>query len=161
MDKITTENVQNLKKAWSFSTGDLPRPGENSKGHEFSFEATPIKVGDNLYFCTPHREVVALDATSGQLKWRYDPAGDMSHNVYQACRGSPTTTPRPRERRRPPKPAGHGSCPPRPTCRGCSSWTLRRAGPAKDSAITEWSICASIWVRFRQASISSRRRRSS
>lgn len=87
LDKITTENVRNLKKVWSFSTGDLPRPGENSKGHEFSFEATPIKVGDNLYFCTPHREVVALDAASGQLKWRYDPAGDMSHNVYQACRG--------------------------------------------------------------------------
>ncbi len=87
LDKITTENVKDLKQAWSFSTGDLPRSGENSKGHEFSFEATPIKVGDNLYFCTPHREVVALDATSGQLKWRYDPAGDMSHNVYQACRG--------------------------------------------------------------------------
>jgi quinoprotein glucose dehydrogenase len=87
LDQITPSNVSQLKQAWSFSTGDLPRPGENKGGHEFSFEATPIKVGDDIYFCTPHREVVALDATTGQLKWRYDPAGDMSHNVYQACRG--------------------------------------------------------------------------
>ncbi|WP_368516589.1 membrane-bound PQQ-dependent dehydrogenase, glucose/quinate/shikimate family [Rhizobium sp.] len=87
LDKITADNVNLLKQAWSFSTGDKPRPGENSKGREFSFEATPIKVGNSLYFCTPHREVIALDSTTGQLKWRYDPGGDMSHNVYQACRG--------------------------------------------------------------------------
>lgn len=87
LDQITPQNASELKQAWSFSTGDLPRSGENTGGHEFSFEATPIKVGDDIYFCTPHREVVALDATTGQLKWRYDPGGDMSHNVYQACRG--------------------------------------------------------------------------
>ncbi|MDM9644854.1 membrane-bound PQQ-dependent dehydrogenase, glucose/quinate/shikimate family [Rhizobium sp. S163] len=87
LDQINPSNAKNLKQVWSFSTGDLPRDGENSKGREFSFEATPIKVGDSLYFCTPHREVVALDATTGKLRWRYDPAGDMSHNVYQACRG--------------------------------------------------------------------------
>ncbi len=87
LDQIKASNVRDLKQAWSFSTNDLPKSGENSNGREFSFEATPIKVGDNLYFCTPHRDVVALDATTGQLKWRYDPGGDMSHNVYQACRG--------------------------------------------------------------------------
>lgn len=87
LTQITADNVKDMKPAWSFSTGDLPRSGENSGGHEFSFEATPIKVGDTLYFCTPHREVVALGATDGKVKWRFDPAGDMSHNVYQACRG--------------------------------------------------------------------------
>jgi len=87
LDRITPENVSHLTQAWSFSTGDLPKEGENSNGREFSFEATPIKVGDSLYFCTPHRDVVALDATTGQQKWRYSPGGDMSKNVYQACRG--------------------------------------------------------------------------
>ena len=87
LSQITAANVSELKQAWSFSTGDLPRPGENKGGHEFSFEATPIKVGDAIYFCTPHRDVIALDATSGKQKWRYSPGGDMSHNVYQACRG--------------------------------------------------------------------------
>ena len=87
LNQITPDNVAGLKQAWSFSTGDMPRQGENSKGHEFSFEATPIKVGNSLYLCTPHREVIALDATTGALRWRFTPGGDMSHNVYQACRG--------------------------------------------------------------------------
>ena len=87
LDQITRENVAHLTEAWSFSSGDLPRSGENAKGREFSFEATPIKVGDTLYFCTPHRQVIALDATTGELRWRYDPDGDTSHNIYQACRG--------------------------------------------------------------------------
>ena len=87
LTQITPQNVSALKPAWSFSTGDLPKPGENSRGREFSFEATPIKIGDMLYFCTPHRDVVALDATTGQQRWRFSPGGDMSKNVYQACRG--------------------------------------------------------------------------
>jgi quinoprotein glucose dehydrogenase len=85
--QITPQNVGALEAAWSFSTGDMPKAGENSRGREFSFEATPIKVGDTLYFCTPHRDVVALDATTGKQRWRYSPGGDMSKNIYQACRG--------------------------------------------------------------------------
>ena len=87
LDQITPANVAGLSQVWSFSSGDLPREGENSNGREFSFEATPIKVGNSLYFCTPHRDVIALDATTGQLRWRFAPGGDMDHNVYQACRG--------------------------------------------------------------------------
>lgn len=85
--QITPANVGQLQKVWSFSTGDMPREGENSRGREFSFEATPIKVGNSLYFCTPHREVIALDATTGKQRWRFAPDGDMSKNIYQACRG--------------------------------------------------------------------------
>ena len=87
LGQITPQNVSALKATWTFSTGDLPKPGENSRGREFSFEATPIKVGDTLYFCTPHRDVVALDATTGKQRWRYVPGGDTSQNIYQACRG--------------------------------------------------------------------------
>jgi len=86
-DQITPANAANLKPAWTFHTGDLPRPGENSRGREFSFEATPIKIANKLFFCTPHRDVIALDATTGKQIWRYTPGGDFSKNVYQACRG--------------------------------------------------------------------------
>ncbi|GBQ27539.1 membrane-bound PQQ-dependent dehydrogenase, glucose/quinate/shikimate family [Gluconacetobacter azotocaptans] len=85
--QITAKNAHNLKPAWIFHTGDLPRPGENARGREFSFEATPLKVGDNLVFCTPHRDVVALDATTGKQVWRYSPHGNYGQNIYQACRG--------------------------------------------------------------------------
>ncbi|AQS89491.1 glucose dehydrogenase [Neoasaia chiangmaiensis] len=85
--QIDAANAHSLQTAWTFHTGDMPRPGENSRGREFSFEATPIKVGDNLYFCTPHRDVVALDATTGKQVWRYSPGGNFDKNIYQACRG--------------------------------------------------------------------------
>ena len=83
-DQITPANVAQLQQVWSFRTGDLPRHGENANGREFSFEATPLKIGETLYLCTPHRDVLALDATTGKQVWRFQPGGDLSHNVYQA-----------------------------------------------------------------------------
>ena len=85
--QITPDNVARLQVAWSFHTGDLPRTGENSHGREFNFEATPIKVGDSVYLCTPHRDIVALDPVTGKQRWRFHPQNDTSHNIYLACRG--------------------------------------------------------------------------
>ncbi|MEW9273262.1 glucose/quinate/shikimate family membrane-bound PQQ-dependent dehydrogenase [Gluconobacter oxydans] len=85
--QINAQNAHNLKVAWVYHSGDLPRPGENSRGREFSFEATPIKIGNRLFFCTPHRDVVALDATTGKEVWHYRPGGEFGANIYQACRG--------------------------------------------------------------------------
>lgn len=87
LGQITPANVDNLQLAWSFRTGDLPRQGENSHGYEFNFEVTPLKVGDSLYICTPHREVIALDAVTGAQRWRFTPQSDTSNNAYLACRG--------------------------------------------------------------------------
>lgn len=85
--QINASNAHDLKVAWVYHSKDLPRAGENSRGREFSFEATPIKIGNRLFFCTPHRDVVALDATSGKEIWRYSPGGEFGKNIYQACRG--------------------------------------------------------------------------
>ena len=85
--QITSGNVAKLQVAWSFHTGDLPRTGENSHGREFNFEATPIKVGDSVYLCTPHRDIVSLDPVTGKQRWRFHPQNDTSHNIYLACRG--------------------------------------------------------------------------
>jgi quinoprotein glucose dehydrogenase len=50
---------------------------------------TPIKVGDTLYMCTPHSWVVAMDARTGKIKWKYDPAeqGQRGRQRLPACRG--------------------------------------------------------------------------
>lgn len=89
LSQITRENVGNLELAWRFDTGDMPRPGENNatKNTEFNFEATPIKVGDSVYLCTPHRQVIALDPVTGRQKWRFVPDNDTSANQYLSCRG--------------------------------------------------------------------------
>src|ERR1700683_3930377 len=62
LSQINRDNVKNLKVAWTYDTGE--------KG---GLEARPIIVGQVLYTCTPGRSVIALDAASGKLLWRFQP----------------------------------------------------------------------------------------
>lgn len=87
LTQITPANVSNLQPAWRYDTGDVLRKGEDKAGREFNFEVTPIKVGNRLFICTPHRQVIALDATTGKQLWKFDPRSDTSANEYLACRG--------------------------------------------------------------------------
>ena len=80
--QLQVDNVSRLKLAWSFRTGDLAKPGQ-----DYNFEATPLKVGRLLYACTPSGQVVALDAASGRLAWRFDARGDYGRIVVFTCRG--------------------------------------------------------------------------
>lgn len=84
--EITAGNVRQLEVAWQFRTGDLP---ENYPGNQsaYMFEATPIQVGDTLYFCTPRDIVIALDADTGKERWRHDPKVDTTGVVMLVCRG--------------------------------------------------------------------------
>ena len=71
LDQITPENVAQLEVAWTYHTGDVRgRPGDPE---ETTFEVTPLKIGNRLFLCTPHQNVIALDATTGAEIWRYDP----------------------------------------------------------------------------------------
>jgi quinoprotein glucose dehydrogenase len=69
--EITPANVSRLQVAWTFRTGDIR--SDNADPTETTYEVTPIKVGDTLYLCTPHDELIALDAETGRPRWRYDP----------------------------------------------------------------------------------------
>ena len=95
LGQITKANIGQLKRAWVTRTGDVRQDGEGTvagpdQGHEFNLEVTPIKVGDTLYMCTPHSWVMALDAATGKVKWKFDPhpaQADQEKNVYLSCRG--------------------------------------------------------------------------
>ncbi len=83
--QITPANVRDLKVAWSFQTGDLPRKGDPG---ETTFEVTPIKVRDTLYLCSQHQILFALDASTGKLRWSYDPhVRDDPTFQHLTCRG--------------------------------------------------------------------------
>jgi quinoprotein glucose dehydrogenase len=84
--QITPANVRELQPVWHFQTGDVRgRPGDPE---ETTFEVTPLKIGNRLFFCTPHQNVIALDATTGQQLWRYDPQiQDKLALQHLTCRG--------------------------------------------------------------------------
>src|SRR6202521_1888461 len=64
LDQINASNFDKLEVAWRFNTANLgPRP-------EFNLEATPLMIGGVLYTVAgARRDVVALDATNGELLW--------------------------------------------------------------------------------------------
>ena len=68
--QISAENVASLRRVWKFDTGDV----SDKEGKPTSaFECTPILIGRSLIFSTPFNRVFAIDATSGQQQWVYDP----------------------------------------------------------------------------------------
>lgn len=69
--QVTPSNVANLKIAWEFHTGALNT--ERPSRSEAAFEATPILQDRTLYLSTPFNQVFAVDAVSGQERWRFDP----------------------------------------------------------------------------------------
>ena len=83
--EITPQNVANLKVAWTYNTGDMPRSGDPK---ETTFELTPLAVGNKVFICTPHSIAVALDAETGKEVWRYDPKIQVSPDLqHMTCRG--------------------------------------------------------------------------
>jgi quinoprotein glucose dehydrogenase len=64
LDQINASNFGKLQVAWRFSTTNLgPRP-------EYNLEATPLMVGGVVYSVAgSRRDVVALNATTGELLW--------------------------------------------------------------------------------------------
>ena len=71
--------------AWHYKTGDISQPGDPE---ETTFQVTPLKIGERLYLCTPHQSVIALNATTGDEIWRYDPQirGELALQ-HLTCRG--------------------------------------------------------------------------
>ena len=61
LDQINTENVAGLKPVWSFSTG-------MREGHQ----APPVVNNGAMFVTTPNNHLLALDAQSGELLWRYE-----------------------------------------------------------------------------------------
>jgi alcohol dehydrogenase (cytochrome c) len=60
LDRITTANVSRLKPVWVFSTAE-------ARVHQ----AAPIVNGGVMFVTSPNNQVIAIDAKSGTLLWRY------------------------------------------------------------------------------------------
>jgi quinoprotein glucose dehydrogenase len=87
LDQITPENLKKLDVAWVYHSGAMPEDLDKAGKREFMFEATPLKVRDKLYTCTPHSDVVAVEPETGKEVWRFNPHADLKGDGFLACRG--------------------------------------------------------------------------
>ena len=86
LTQITPANVQDLRVAWIYRTGELGRGVKDWP--RSAFEATPILYDGALYFTTPSTNVMAVDAATGKLRWRYDThTNDRVHYSDGVSRG--------------------------------------------------------------------------
>jgi quinate dehydrogenase (quinone) len=81
LDQINKGNVDKLQVAWTFHTGDIPV----SNGAGAEDQNTPLQIGDTVYTCTAYGKVFALDADTGNQRWKFDPQGTAPN--WQRCRG--------------------------------------------------------------------------
>ncbi len=89
--QITPDNVRALELAWEHRSGDIRHPsgfdGKEMPITANGFQATPIVIDDTLYYCSPFNKVFALDAETGEQKWRFDPEVDREAVLLPNCRG--------------------------------------------------------------------------
>src|SRR5262249_20812431 len=86
--QINRDNVRQLKRAWTYHTGEGDRSNNTTDRHSIApFESTPIVVDAVLYFSTPSNRVIALDAETGAEIWMYDPQAGRERRRYYQHRG--------------------------------------------------------------------------
>jgi len=61
LTQINRSNVNKLRVAWTYETGE-----------DGGLETSPLIVGRTLYAYTPSQKVIALDAVTGKLLWKFD-----------------------------------------------------------------------------------------
>ena len=81
LDQINRDNVSKLVPAWTYHTGDVAI----SDGNGAEDQMTPLQVGDKVFICTPHNNIIALDADSGKELWKHETNAKSA--VWQRCRG--------------------------------------------------------------------------
>lgn len=75
VNQVNTVNVAGLQQAWVWEAFDNARYlGKDDRAKTPDpFKATPIMAGNRLFIRTSFSAVVALDPTSGEVLWTFDP----------------------------------------------------------------------------------------
>ena len=67
LDQITKSNVDGLQLAWRYNSGDADTAKNRSQ-----IQCNPIIVDGVLYGTSPTLKAFALDAATGQQRWKFD-----------------------------------------------------------------------------------------
>jgi quinoprotein glucose dehydrogenase len=78
LTQITAKNVGMLQQVWSFHLKPAGFTGPMRED-----EAIPVVIGNTMYLASPYGGVIALDATTGAEKWRFQ----LPNNELPSKRG--------------------------------------------------------------------------
>lgn len=84
LTQINSENVKDLKVAWTYNTGDFKTENDSGGNHQ---SGHLTKLG-TICICTTHQKLVALDPATGKAKWTFG-SETQSGQYFQhlTCRG--------------------------------------------------------------------------
>ncbi|MBR9999358.1 MAG: PQQ-binding-like beta-propeller repeat protein, partial [Cyclobacteriaceae bacterium] len=74
LDMINRENVKDLEVAWVYHTGDI------NEEDRTQIQCNPLIIGGLLYGTSPKLTCFALDADTGEERWKYIPETSGSFN---------------------------------------------------------------------------------
>jgi quinoprotein glucose dehydrogenase len=91
LTQINKDNVANLQRAWSYHL----KPAGYT-GRPRLVEAVPIVIGNTMYIASTYGEIIALDATTGAAKWKYEIPGHDTPSArglayWQGGEGAPAS----------------------------------------------------------------------
>ena len=67
-NQINVDNVAHLQVAWTYNTND------KDTANLSEIQCNPIVIDGTLYGTSPRLKLFALNATTGEQKWVFDPA---------------------------------------------------------------------------------------
>ena len=78
---VDRTNVHRLTPAFTWEANEQPIPASPGQkpARPGLFQATPLAIGDTLFFPTPYNRVIALDAATGRELWSFDPQPWKTH----------------------------------------------------------------------------------
>ncbi|WP_443083790.1 membrane-bound PQQ-dependent dehydrogenase, glucose/quinate/shikimate family [Verticiella alkaliphila] len=82
LDQINRDTVRDLQVAWTYRTGDI---ADSPTGNGAEDQLTPLQVGDRVFVCTPHNNVIALEAATGKELWKTEI--NAKQKKWMRCRG--------------------------------------------------------------------------
>jgi quinoprotein glucose dehydrogenase len=81
LSEINRTNASKLQVAWTAPLGPMP-PSPAGQ-----IDASPLKIGDHLYTCTPFNDVVDMVPETGKLRWKFSAPRNNSGISVVRCRG--------------------------------------------------------------------------
>jgi glucose dehydrogenase len=87
LTEIAPGNVDRLAPVWTFHIGEFQGGAPTPSGPTPGLQTRPVLAGDLLVVTTTTSKVIAIDAETGDERWRFDPFAGRARTCEQPHRG--------------------------------------------------------------------------